>query len=255
VTVNIFWTILNLLPILPLDGGHLVRIIFEGIFGLRGLKFAMLLSVILAAFVGSYFFFVQQVFMGALFFMLGFESYRNWQEMKNVSTEDSDTNLRELLQSGVEQLKNGFSDQALETFRSIRQKAPKGMLYVAATQYGARVLSEQGNYKKAYDWLLPLKNRLSQEYVHVLQQLAYRLQNWEEAASIGLQSYQQEPTADTAFLNALCYAIMGKEKPAVGWLHNAVQLGLPNVEEALKRREFDAIRDTEGFKHILENAP
>ena len=53
---NIFWTVLNLLPIQPLDGGHLLRIVFEGMFGLRGVKnrplhqFHLFPTTLLAAF-------------------------------------------------------------------------------------------------------------------------------------------------------------------------------------------------------------
>src|SRR5579871_2650453 len=43
--VNLFWTIVNLLPVMPLDGGQLLRIILERIFGLKGFKFAILTSM------------------------------------------------------------------------------------------------------------------------------------------------------------------------------------------------------------------
>ena len=34
--VNLFWTVLNLLPVFPLDGGHLLKIILESVLGIRG---------------------------------------------------------------------------------------------------------------------------------------------------------------------------------------------------------------------------
>ena len=39
--VNFFWTVINLVPVLPLDGGHLLSIILEGIFGFKGVKMAI----------------------------------------------------------------------------------------------------------------------------------------------------------------------------------------------------------------------
>lgn len=253
VEVNFFWTILNLLPVLPLDGGHLLRILLEGAFGLRGLKIAFFVSILLAGLMGIYFFMIQQIFMGALFFMLGFESYRAWEEIKRVTPHDSDEQLQGLVKEGVEELQAGRSQEALAKFSFVREQAPKGMLYVTATQYGSRILAEQGNLKQAYNWLYPLKNRVSFDYLRLLQQLAYRLQEWEEAVRIGEQAYQEKPEIDVALVNALSYAIMGKATPAVGWLRSAVQMGLPDVDKVIAKREFDIIRQSELFQKWIES--
>ncbi len=253
VNVNLFWTLLNLLPVLPLDGGHLLRILLEGAFGLRGLKVAFFISIILAVVIGLYFFLIQQLLMGALFLMLAFESYRAWADVRGMAPQDSDQQLQKLVQEGLDEFKEGYKPEALAKFTFVRQQAPKGVLYVTATQYAARILAEQGHFKQAYDWLLPIQNRLSSDYLHLLQQLAYRVQEWEQAVEIGQKAYQQEPSIDTALINALAYAIMGQAMPAVGWLRCAVQLGLPNVQRVIEKREFDAIRDSQAFQAWLKS--
>lgn len=254
VNVNLFWTLLNLLPVLPLDGGHLLRILLEGAFGVRGIKMAFLASLLLATLVGLYFFLIQQLLIGALFLMMAFESYRGWAEVKGMSSQDIDQQLQRFVQEGVEALQHGQLEAALEKFTFVRQQAPKGLLYVTATEYAARILAEQGRYKQAYDWLVPLQNRLSSEYLHLLQQLAYRVQEWEQAVKIGQQAYQKDPLMDTALINALSYAIMGQAIPAVGWLRCAVQLGLPNVQAVVEKREFDAIRQSDAFQAWLKSS-
>lgn len=251
--VNLFWTLLNLLPVLPLDGGHLLRILLEGAFGLRGLKAAFFISIILATLIGLYFFLAYHVLMGALFLMLAFESYRAWADVKSLTPEDSNQDLQNLIKEGLEELKAGRSQAALDKFSLVRQQAPKGLLYVTATQYAGRILAEQGNFKQAYLWLDPLKNRLSIDYLHLLQQIAYRLQEWEETIAIGEKSYQMEPSIDSALLNAFSYAIMGKPVPTIGWLHCAVQLGLTNIQKVIEKREFDAVRDSEPFQKWLKS--
>lgn len=253
INVNLFWTLLNLLPVIPLDGGHLLRILLESAFGLRGLKLAFLISIALAGVMGIYFFIIQQIFMGALFFLLAFESYRAWADVKSMTPQDTDQQLQNAVKEGIEELKAGQSQEALAKFSYVRQQAPKGMLYVTATQYAARILAEQGNLKQAYQWLYPVKNRVSIDYLHLLQQLAYRLQEWEETIKIGEQVYQQEPTIDTALINAFSYAIMGKAIPAIGWLRSAVQLGMPDVQKIIERREFDAIRNSDPFQKWLNS--
>lgn len=252
VNVNLFWTILNLLPVFPLDGGHLMKIMLEKAFGIRGIKFAFLISMILASLLGLYFFLIQQILMGALFFMLAFESYRAWDNVKGIAPQDADEDLQNLVKEGVEELKQGHSQEALAKFTYVRDQAPKGILYVNATQYGARVLAEQGYIKKAYDWLYPLKNRLSSEYLHLLQRLAFQAEEWDEAVKIGQDAYQQEPSIDAAVINALSYGILGQAVPAVGWLRCAEQIGLPNIQEVIAKREFDSIRASTPFQEWLK---
>ncbi len=253
INVNLFWTLLNLLPVLPLDGGQLLRILLESIFGLRGLKLAFLISIVLASLMGVGFFLFQQVLLGALFLMLAFESYRAWEEIKEVAPEDAHHHLQDLIKKAVEDLNSGYREEALMKFRSVRQQAPKGMLYVTATQYGARILAEQGNIREAYLWLYPLKSRLTIDYLHFLHQLAYRLQEWEEAIKIGEYSYQQKIDLDTALINALSCAIIGQPTPAVGWLHCATQFEFPQIHKFIEQREFDAIRKSDVFQKWLKS--
>lgn len=246
--VNLFWTILNLLPVLPLDGGHLLRVLLEGAFGVRGLKLACLISLVLAFVLGLYFFLIQQLLIGALFLMMAFEGYRSWSDVKELSSDDLNQELQRLLKEGIEDLEEGRQQEAWDKLTWVRGHVSKGLLYVTATQYAARLLAEQGKLKQAYDWLLPLKKRLSPDYLFLLQQLAYRMQEWEETVKIGEQLYQESPSAEVPLLTALSYAIMGQAKQAVGWLRCAAQMGIPNLQQIVAKREFDAIRETEDFQ-------
>ncbi len=36
--INLFWTVVNLLRVLPLDGGQLLSVICEGVFGVKGIR-------------------------------------------------------------------------------------------------------------------------------------------------------------------------------------------------------------------------
>ena len=253
VNVNLVWTLLNLLPVFPLDGGHLFRIILEGVFGVRGLKAAFIFSMVLAVIIGLYFFMGHLIIMGAIFFMLAFESYQAWSGVKSLTPEDVNEELQDTMKDGIEKMHAGNLTEAFELFSLVREKASKGKLYVSATQNAARILAEQGNYKAAYQWLLPIKNRLSAEYLQLLQQLAYRLQEWEESAEVGEMVYKQIPSIDTALLNSLAYGIMGKAIPAVGWLRCCVQLGMQDVQNVVNKREFDSIRESPPFQKWVKS--
>ncbi len=253
INVNLFWTLLNLLPVLPLDGGHLLRILLEGIFGFNGLKIAFILSIVLACLLSLYFFISQQFFVGALFLMMGFESYRSWTEISKMTPHDNDSHLQTLLKEAIEELRVGRQNDALAKFITIREQVSRGVIYLTATQYMARILAEQGHYKQAYEWLMSIKRHLSTDYLEMLQQLAFRLQEWEIATEIGNEIYQQDQSSDIALINALSYAIMGQARPAVGWLRCAVQSGLTNLASIVRKREFDAIRHTPEFEAWLKS--
>lgn len=253
IQVNLFWTILNLLPVWPLDGGHLMRILLEGAFGMRGFKIALWVSMILAVLFGTYFFITQQVLVGAVFLMLGFEGYRAWTDVKQVTPQDADLELQADMKRAFQQMKAGQLDEALAGFLAVRDRVKKGIVYTTATQHIGKIYIEQGQFQKAYDVLMPLKKQLTDENLFLLQQLAYRLQKWDETVKIGTQIYQEQHVPDAALLNALSCAIMGQVGPTVGWLRCAAQSGVKDMKAVINKREFDAIRETPEFAALSKS--
>lgn len=253
VYVNLFWTILNLVPVLPLDGGHLLRIILEGVLGVRGTRISLLISMVLAALCSLFFFLNQSFLVGSLFLMMAFETYRGWADYQVLTEKDSDQNLQAVLKEAVELMHQGNQHEALSKLLFLREQTKDGILFLTATQYIARILTEQGHLQQAYDWLSPLQNKLSPDYLILLQHIAYRLERWEEAIQIGTEAYRQSPSVEAAITNAYSYAILGKERPAIGWLQSAKQMGLPHLVQLVSQREFDAIRDKAEFQSFLRS--
>ncbi|EKE08125.1 MAG: metallopeptidase, M50 family, partial [uncultured bacterium] len=72
---NLFWSIINLLPVLPLDGGQLLRIVLEACFGVKGFKAALLVGALLAIAISLYFFLVGAYLVGAFFFLFAYQSF------------------------------------------------------------------------------------------------------------------------------------------------------------------------------------
>lgn len=251
--VNLVWTLLNLLPILPLDGGRLVSIILEGLFGVKGLKFSFLLSIILAVAFSAFLFIIQAFLGGALFLMLAFESYRSWQATAGMTAHDQNADLQKLYKEAEDHLNMGSKEEALQQFQQIREESKSGFLYLAATERVAELMYEQGKYQEVFGLLYPIKNEISIGSLKLLHQSAYRLGEWKEAISLGDRAFQAFPSYDTALINALCYALLGKDSPAVGWLQCSIREGLPNLNEIVKKREFDHIRDHTAFQSFLKS--
>lgn len=251
VLVNLFWTILNLMPVLPLDGGHLLRILLQGSFGLKGVKAAYITSITIASLLGIFFFINQSLFTGAIFMMLAFESYRALVEMKGVSEQDNNPDLLNILKFSHDDWRNGHFDEAINKLKFLQNRTKEGVLFVQGTFLLSRILADQGKIKEAYEELIPLSDQLNKNELQLLQQWAYSLQKWEQTLEVGNRAYELAPAGHVALTNALACANLGLTKETMGWLKCAKQFDLPNFTTTLTRREFDVIRNSPEFQFLL----
>ena len=250
--INFFWSILNLVPVLPLDGGRLLSIGLEGLLGFRGVKLALFLSVLIGGLISFLFFIIRMVLPGAIFMLLAFESFRSWRETMKMNEKDRDEELQKLLEEGRRDFEHGRFDEAMEKLQYVTEEAGRGVLNIAATQLMAAILSEE-NKSKAYELLASRKNNLDFEGLRLFHHLAYQTGHLEEAIAIGNAFYQSLPSYETALTNALCCALLEKVQPAVGWLQCALREGVPDLEEVLENQDFDKIRHHPHFQKFIKS--
>ncbi|MBS0211074.1 MAG: site-2 protease family protein [Planctomycetes bacterium] len=81
--VNIYWGVLNLLPILPLDGGNVSLALFTEWRSREGVIRALQVSIATAAIVGGYAYFITRDFFLPMFF--GFLGFNNYQLLQSIS--------------------------------------------------------------------------------------------------------------------------------------------------------------------------
>lgn len=73
--ISIFWALLNLVPVIPLDGGRLMAALLGPARRLQALKISMIAAIIIAALMFRY---------SILFpILLGLMAYQNWQELQH----------------------------------------------------------------------------------------------------------------------------------------------------------------------------
>jgi stage IV sporulation protein FB len=78
--VNIFWGIINLLPVFPLDGGNVTRNVLIQADPVDGVRKSLWVSVIAGALIAlAAFFFLRSLYMAFLFGFLAFQSYQSLQ--------------------------------------------------------------------------------------------------------------------------------------------------------------------------------
>lgn len=248
--VNLFWTVLNLLPVNPLDGGKLFRIVLEGIFGFSGVKFSTLFSTVFCAFFGLAFFAYSIVLPGAIFFILAFENFIAWRSMRTMTEVDQDTNLWQVFTDAERASKMHDFDKAWSLLEELNNKVDKGTLHVAILQLKAEILLKKHRYTDAYDLIKPIINDITPDYRRTAQVLAFYGGNSAKAIELGNQAYQDTPHYEIAVINAMCHAIKGEATAAVGWLKRAYDDGVPNFRDVLKKQEFDSIRRDPQFDHL-----
>lgn len=249
--INLFWTLLNLLPVMPLDGGQLLRIICEGFWGIRGYKYALLASMIVAAAMSLFFFLYQAYLVGAIFFLLAFQSYDTWKKSRFMSSQDRDMELKKKLDLAEKAFHDGDKEGAKEKFETIRKKAKEGMIFLLATQYLAYLAYEEGDSKAAYELLLPIEDELASDALCLLHKAAFDQKNYPLVVKLGGVCFQTWPSVETALRNAYSSALLRDATASIGWLETALKEGLENLQEILAERYFDPIREDPTFKEFI----
>lgn len=248
---NLFWTVVNLLPVLPLDGGQLLRIVLEASFGVKGFKAALLIGAIIAISISMYFFMIQAYLIGAFFFLFAFQSFDSWRRSRKATRDDREDGNKELMNQAEMALQQGNKEEAKRIFQEVREKASGGMLALAATQYLAFLLYKEGKRKESYDLLLPIKDELSDDLLAVLHELASQEKNYPLVIEISQTAYQTAPSQKMALNNARAFAHESEAKHAGGWLQTAWQFGGLDLNVILEEKEFKDLKDNPEFKEFI----
>jgi stage IV sporulation protein FB len=80
--VNIAWTLVNLLPVFPLDGGQICREVCLAASPYRGIFVALWISIIVGGLVAAGFLFIQEMYPALLFGVLAIQSYQELQHRR-----------------------------------------------------------------------------------------------------------------------------------------------------------------------------
>ncbi|MDF2577274.1 MAG: hypothetical protein K0S74_758 [Chlamydiales bacterium] len=254
-TMNLVWSIFQLIPIVPLDGGTLLTLILQKMLGITGKKIAIGFSAVLSLLLGSIAFFLDSpgnhmgLILGTIWFILSFENIN----LLRLSWNLNDTDTKQELQYVVKQAQVLMSldklDQALDLYYLIRSITKKGQIYQIATEKIASILAARGQIGEAYDLLLPIQNKLSYSAACLLQKLAYYKQNFTLVINIGDRCFLEAKHKDIALLNAIVHAQYGHIRETIGWLQALKQLEPEyDYKQLLQQTGFEALIKNEKFQ-------
>lgn len=251
--VNFFWSVANLVPVLPLDGGQLLRIVFEGIFGTKGFRIAVFLSMIFAIAIAltALVFYQYFIVVAIIFFLFAFQNFELFAKSRYITSSDRDSGNRKEILEGERALFDGNTQEAKKHFEKIREKEKDGVLHAVATQYLAMIYYQEKKRKEAYDLLLSIKEQLSGEGNLILHELSSEYENYSLVAELSQKSYQLSPTGEVALLNARAFAFLNNPKAAGGWLQTALELGKIDLDKILSEGVFKDMLKDPTFKEFL----
>lgn len=232
--INLLWTLLNLMPVLPLDGGQMVRLGLEAWLGFKGIKYALASSTILALGMSVLCFALQAFLAGSIFFLLTFENFLQFRRSAPLVPADQNKQLQQLLLEAQRLMSQGDPTSALASLEKLRSHTHRGLLYTQATELSCGLLETSGQKEEAYQRLLSLEPPLSITASTLLHTLAFEYHNYPLVNSLGAELFQTTPTTEVALRNAYAAAHLNKPDEARGWLIAAHQAGLHNVRAILQ---------------------
>ncbi|MCX6989127.1 MAG: site-2 protease family protein [Chlamydiae bacterium] len=240
--VNLFWTIVNLIPVLPLDGGQLLRVICEAVFGVKGVRYALVVGGIIAIAIAVLSFVYGQIFIGALFFLFAFQSYDGWNKTKMLAPPDQDQKIKEMLLDAEELMQKHQVVDAIDAFEKVRLSAKEGLIFNMATQYKAFLEYEQGRQQAAYKLLKSIEQNLAIDGLSLLHKTAFAEKDYPLVKKLAAECFQNFPSVEIALINAYAHAELQESQASIGWLETAVREGLQNIAEAVSLPYFNLLR-------------
>ncbi|MDQ3896003.1 MAG: site-2 protease family protein, partial [Actinomycetota bacterium] len=299
VWVNVLWGVFNLLPILPLDGGHLAADLF-------GLRPAQILSLAGAVALGVLGFYLRAPFLTLIAFMFGSQSLgamraardrpqlerldqargallqgRNREAIEKIEGVGPPASFRvevtsaELLawarlaegqpeeaRVALDKLRGGVSRTTQLVQRMValaaegNQTDPLAPAFVycddvVAATIAARLVSAAGLVDRVLEELrtLPiLPGPPRTNGYRALQLGLHHAGRFRDAARVGATLFEQEPQPLVAYNVACSWALADETEEALSWLDRAVEKGFRDTTLLDQDNNFDAIRDTDGFR-------
>lgn len=250
--VNLIWSIINLLPVAPLDGGQLLRIALEGFLGVKGFKASLLIGMLFAFFFSFYFFLAHAFLIGAFFFLFAFQNFEVWRKSRNANSSDREDQYKKMLGEAENLLNQGNKEQAQKLLEEIVSKTFGGLLCAVASQYLAFLYIDEGKKKEAYELLLKEAKLIEGPARCLLHRLAFEEGNYALVAELSAECYQMSPSQEMAIMNAKSFGHLQQPKPAGGWLQTAWQQGHFDLNQVLQDGAFTGVRHDEIFRQFVD---
>jgi len=249
--VNILWCLLNLIPIVPLDGGYLVRYLLEKKFGEKGLRASVIVGLMGAILVAPYLFFQGFIFFGALLLIFAFQHY---QMLRRFRFSSSKQNPFSCYIEGMKALNNHDLEGAKKLLLKLLKSQDEKIKH-SAVESLAKIYIQEKEPEKSYELLLKADHQFLKEGKCLLCNLAYERKNYKLVGKYSREIYEINPSFETALLNSKAFAHLNDPDLSGAWLETASLFGpvyLRNIKDVILEKTYDSVRDHGVFKQYAE---
>lgn len=247
--VNILWCLLNLIPVEPLDGGHLLRYFLEEKFDDKGYKISLIIGLMMTIVIVPFLYYEGFFFFATLLLTFGFQNFQSLRQ--NFSR--SQVPHFSLLMRGLEAVKINDLEEAKKSFSKLLRSNDKQIQH-SAIESLAKIYCDENDSQKSYKLLLKADPQFLSTGKTLLCKLAFERKAYELVAKYSRDIYTLEPTFEIAILNSQAFACLNQPKLAGGWLATAKQFGIQyddQVNELMKNGIYDSVRDHAVFNETL----
>jgi Zn-dependent protease len=248
---NLYWTFLNILPVLPLDGGKLMQIVVCSIFRKTGERISYFLSFLACLALMVFFFLNGGFFVGLLFLMIGFENYRMCTRRGPNMTAAMQREVAAEMLKAEHEWETNHPDAAIARLEKLCDKNRAVVGLAAPIERLAKYLLITGRPKVAMHYLTRVEPALSNEGLKLMQLAAYEIMEWRKALEVGEKIFADEGgEVSNALINAFSAARLLLVDTTINWLLSAKE-GLVDMKKVLRSEDFDLIRDNEKFLRFV----
>jgi stage IV sporulation protein FB len=249
--LNILWCLLNLIPLMPLDGGHLARYVLERKFGSQGQKISILAGLFGALIAIPYLYFAGFFFFGTLLVIYSIQNFQALKESRDFSRKKSPfSNYLE----GVEAANANEFAKAKMIFKELFKSEDIQIKHSAAESL-AKIYFQENDHQKAYRLLLKTDHNMLKVGKCLLCTLAYECKHYELVCKYSREIYEIEPSYEIALLNSKAHAGMRQPLLAGAWLVTASQFGPAFRDQTKKEMSatiYDLVKGQDDFKTQVE---
>lgn len=217
--VNILWCLLNLIPVAPLDGGHLLQYILEKRWGERGGKIGQWIGLASVCVIAPYLFFQGYFFFGSLLLIFGWNHFQELKKDWRIPKQASAFRYHVKAEQAIKE------DQLQEAKILLKKllKTKNCSMQHSAIENLAKIYEQEGKSQKAYELLLKSDHSLLKDGKCLLCRLAYEQKNYDLVAKYAYDIYEIEPSYEIATLNGKAFAKLEQMDLSEAWFSTAAQ--------------------------------
>lgn len=243
--LNIIWCLFNLIPVYPLDGGHLMHYLLTRKFQEKGYTASLWIGLASVALITPYLFYEEYNFFAFYLMIFGAQTI---QKLYNDRSSREEAPFASLMK-GLRALEANETEEAKKIFQKLLKSKDDYIKY-SALEPLAKIYFNENELEKSYNLLLKSDHQRLKEGKCLLCKLAFNKKNYNIICEYSRDIYSIEPSYEIALLNAKAFAYTSQPNLAGAWLATASKFGAGfthKVLEELSGPSFDLVRSDYGF--------